>query len=601
VAAITIPENVRTATDPEKDAELLASVQVHGIIEPLIVQGSPILNGLQLVAGFRRLRAAKAAGLEAVPCRVMGIDHQKVHEFRLIENLQREDLNPIDEARAYRDYLQSYPEVTQEDLGRRLGKSQPYIANRLRLLALPEAGQELITRGILSASAAQEILKVKHLPNAVEKTQDLIDSHIANGDDITVERVKSLVGEAVEGVTKDLRHGLEFDGATECKDCENKVEGRWGGLRCTDPACWKTKNAAAKEAKKAAAVEKVLAGKPIDWTEDNRLTEAFDDCPASCEHRKKARVGSAAGESRAFCLDRDSDCYRERRKANKAASSQESQDLEWKTRRERQERARAVWDSREKERLERAESYLSARTSGGSVSDAELRLICAYTSRFALAPEQADELSRADLPTLIGQTVKHLLTAETNWTWDNADGRYLPRDTAYEDIKNQVIGWTPPAEETAHTPDPSEGGAYRVDDDGQAVDPVEDAQGEAAAEASDEEMGEGLDCGGVCEECSETRCGCHPRHEAADAGPAEPPADDPDEEPEPAACHYLRKIVDARECRSCNDDLRMTGQCCDYVLKGEAPHKCPDCDEFSGCQKGQQAYPDEAEALEAAG
>ena len=121
--------------------ELAASIRTHGIVQPLIViqKGDRYL----IVAGERRFRAARIAKLKKVPVIVVDYDEKKTQEISLIENIQRENLNPIEEAFAIRFLMQEY-DLTQEELSERLGKSRPVIANSLRLLSLPESIMEMI-------------------------------------------------------------------------------------------------------------------------------------------------------------------------------------------------------------------------------------------------------------------------------------------------------------------------------------------------------------------------------------------------------------------------------------------------------------------------
>ena len=132
------------------------SIRVHGIIQPLTVRR--LAPGYyQIIAGERRWRAAKAAGLEEIPAVIIEADDRKVMELALIENLQREDLNPAEEARGYRSLMEDYG-LTQEQVAQQMGKSRPAITNTLRLLALPEEVMTLLEEGVISAGHARAIL-----------------------------------------------------------------------------------------------------------------------------------------------------------------------------------------------------------------------------------------------------------------------------------------------------------------------------------------------------------------------------------------------------------------------------------------------------------
>ena len=146
----------RKRFDQEALAELADSIRIHGIIQPLTVRR--LSSGYyQIIAGERRWRAAKAAGLAEVPAVIIEADDRKVMELGLIENLQREDLNPVEEARGYQVLMEEYG-LTQEQVAQRMGKSRPAIANTLRLLALPEDLMALVEEGALSAGHARALL-----------------------------------------------------------------------------------------------------------------------------------------------------------------------------------------------------------------------------------------------------------------------------------------------------------------------------------------------------------------------------------------------------------------------------------------------------------
>ena len=139
-------------------ADLTESIRVHGIIQPLTVRR--LSSGYyQIIAGERRWRAAKLAGLSEVPAVIIEADDRKVMELGLIENLQREDLNPMEEAMGYRTLMEEYG-LTQEETAQRVGKSRPAVANALRLIALPDAIRHLVEEGQLSAGHARALLSI---------------------------------------------------------------------------------------------------------------------------------------------------------------------------------------------------------------------------------------------------------------------------------------------------------------------------------------------------------------------------------------------------------------------------------------------------------
>ena len=148
----------RKRFDEETLADLAASIRTHGIIQPLTVRR--LSSGYyQIIAGERRWRAAKLAGLSEVPAVIIEADDRKVMELGLIENLQREDLNPMEEAMGYRTLMEEYG-LTQEETAQRVGKSRPAVANALRLIALPDAIRHLVEEGQLSAGHARALLSI---------------------------------------------------------------------------------------------------------------------------------------------------------------------------------------------------------------------------------------------------------------------------------------------------------------------------------------------------------------------------------------------------------------------------------------------------------
>ncbi|MGM9565416.1 ParB/RepB/Spo0J family partition protein [Evtepia sp.] len=144
--------------DEEALAELSESIRQHGVLQPLTVRR--LASGYyQIIAGERRWRAARMAGLTEVPAMIIEADDRKVMELGLIENLQREDLNPMEEAAGYRTLIQDYG-LTQEEAARRVSKSRPAVANAMRLLALPQEVQWLIEQGNLSAGHGRALLSL---------------------------------------------------------------------------------------------------------------------------------------------------------------------------------------------------------------------------------------------------------------------------------------------------------------------------------------------------------------------------------------------------------------------------------------------------------
>ncbi|SFM12546.1 ParB/RepB/Spo0J family partition protein [Salibacterium qingdaonense] len=159
------PYQPRKTFTSEAIEELKESIVEHGILQPLIVRKS--IKGYEIVAGERRYRAAKTAGIEKIPAVVKDLSDEQIMEVALIENLQRENLNPVEEAKAY-EKLMTYLGVTQDELSKRLGKSRPHIANHLRLLQLPADVQQKLAEKTLSMGHGRTLLGLRDKKQAAD-------------------------------------------------------------------------------------------------------------------------------------------------------------------------------------------------------------------------------------------------------------------------------------------------------------------------------------------------------------------------------------------------------------------------------------------------
>ncbi|MGS0745627.1 ParB/RepB/Spo0J family partition protein [Syntrophomonas erecta subsp. sporosyntropha] len=164
------PEQPRITFNQESLEELAQSLREHGMLQPVLVRTTE--DGYELIAGERRWRAAQMAGMESIPAVIRDIDDREAAEIALIENLQRDDLNAIEEARAYRTIMDNYS-YTQETLGVRVGKSRSHIANTLRILNLPDEIITMIEGGEIAAGHARPLLAIKNKQAQIEAAQKI--------------------------------------------------------------------------------------------------------------------------------------------------------------------------------------------------------------------------------------------------------------------------------------------------------------------------------------------------------------------------------------------------------------------------------------------
>ena len=170
------PMQPRAHFDEASLESLAESIRSHGIVQPLLVRRRG--DGYELVAGERRWRAAKLAGLTRVPVVVREVPDDSLLEIALIENIQREDLNPIEEAQAYRKLIETVG-LTQEALASRVGRDRSYITNYLRLLRLPDDLQQLVKEGRLSTGHARTLLAVEHVDLQRRLARQILESGLS--------------------------------------------------------------------------------------------------------------------------------------------------------------------------------------------------------------------------------------------------------------------------------------------------------------------------------------------------------------------------------------------------------------------------------------
>lgn len=166
------PNQPRQNFDPEQLEALARSIGEHGVVQPLTVR--PLPNGYyQIIAGERRWRAARMAELKEIPAVIMEADDKKTMELALIENLQRQDLNPVEEALGYQSLISDYG-LTQEEAASRVGKSRPAVTNALRLLQLTPEILEMVRNGSLSAGHARAVLSLKSPQKQQQAAQKIV-------------------------------------------------------------------------------------------------------------------------------------------------------------------------------------------------------------------------------------------------------------------------------------------------------------------------------------------------------------------------------------------------------------------------------------------
>ncbi|MFY3792524.1 ParB/RepB/Spo0J family partition protein [Ureibacillus sp. MALMAid1270] len=188
------PYQPRKIFEDEAIKELAQSIHEHGIIQPIVVRKKG--TKYEIVVGERRFRAAKLANLDEVPAIVKEMTEEQMMEVAILENLQREDLTPIEEAEAYQSLIEKL-NFTQEDLAKRLGKSRPHITNHIRLLQLPEVVRQMINDGALSMGHGRTLLGLKNKRRIPEVANKVIKQQL------NVRQLENLIKEYNENVSRE--------------------------------------------------------------------------------------------------------------------------------------------------------------------------------------------------------------------------------------------------------------------------------------------------------------------------------------------------------------------------------------------------------------
>lgn len=215
-------EQPRTVFEQDALAELTESVREHGVLSPIMVRSIGD-NRYEIIAGERRWRAAREAGLSEVPARVVIADDKKALELAMVENLQREDLNPLEEARGYKALMDEF-NMTQEEVARSVSKSRPSVANSMRLLALPDELKELMLRPDrnLSAGSARALLALKSEEDMKKAAHMVVENAMS------VREVEALVKKfgREKSVSRGEQRGREIDYLLEAEKQLTSLFGR---------------------------------------------------------------------------------------------------------------------------------------------------------------------------------------------------------------------------------------------------------------------------------------------------------------------------------------------------------------------------------------
>lgn len=212
-------EQPRQNFDEEALSELAVSIQEHGLIQPIAVR--PMENGYyQIIAGERRWRASRLAGLTEVPVHIIEADDQAVAELALIENLQREDLSPIEEARGYEALISKFG-MSQETAANRVGKSRTAVTNTLRLLKLPKSIISLIEDNSITAGHARALLSLSDESSQIQAAEKIMHQ------ELTVRQTEALVKRMLKPKTEQKKEDiLQVDYYKECEKALSKSLGR---------------------------------------------------------------------------------------------------------------------------------------------------------------------------------------------------------------------------------------------------------------------------------------------------------------------------------------------------------------------------------------
>ena len=215
------PLQPRGLIAPEGLAELVSSIKEHGIIEPLVVAKTPA--GYQIIAGERRWRAARLAGLSTVPIVLKETTAKGMLELALVENVQREDLNPIERAQAFQRLIEEFG-LTVTEIAKRVGKSESYVSNTMRLLGIPDAIKDGLVSGAISEGHARAIAGLTDVKLMVEAYKTILSENasVRRAEDLA-RRLKAQTGASQHATKVERIHSEELD--SMAKDMAQSVNG----------------------------------------------------------------------------------------------------------------------------------------------------------------------------------------------------------------------------------------------------------------------------------------------------------------------------------------------------------------------------------------
>lgn len=208
------PDQPRKNFDEDALNELAESIKTYGVVQPIIVQQNE--DRFIIIAGERRWRASRIAGLKTIPCIVKNYTKKEISEIAIIENLQREDLNPIESARAIKNLMEEF-HLTQDEIADRIGKSRPAVSNTIRLLSLPDAIVTLIESGKLSAGHARTLLSLDSPSKQKEMALQIIEKGLS------VRETEALI-HAYNSPKKSTTSAKKPPQSLELKDFENQIK-----------------------------------------------------------------------------------------------------------------------------------------------------------------------------------------------------------------------------------------------------------------------------------------------------------------------------------------------------------------------------------------